>query len=52
VGLLGRKIPDLPIAAVAQAAGLTVMHYDHDYDLIAEITGSETEWVVPPGTVD
>lgn len=51
-GLRGRKIPDLLIAAVAQDAGLTVLHYDRDYDLIAEVTGQDTKWVVPPGTVD
>jgi hypothetical protein len=26
-------------------------HYDADYDLIAEITGQPTQWVVPRGTV-
>lgn len=51
-GLRGRKIPDLLIAAVAQATGLTVFHYDHDYDLIAEVTGQDTKWVVPADTVD
>jgi predicted nucleic acid-binding protein len=31
----GAKIADLLIAAAAEAAGLVVLHYDHDYDLIA-----------------
>lgn len=44
-------IPDLIIAATAEAAGLTLLHYDHDYDLIAQATGQPTEWVVPRGTV-
>lgn len=44
-------IPDLVIAATAEAAGMTVLHYDHDYDLIAEVTGQPTEWVVARGTV-
>ena len=47
----GAKIADLLIAAAAGAAGLVVLHYDHDFDLIAEITGQPTEWIVPAGTV-
>ncbi|MBF6235949.1 PIN domain nuclease [Nocardia otitidiscaviarum] len=46
------KIPDLIIAAVAEHHGLTVLHYDHDFDRIAEITGQPVEWVVPPGMAD
>jgi predicted nucleic acid-binding protein len=44
-------IPDLIIAATAEAAGLTLLHYDHDYDLIAEVTHQPAEWVVPRGSV-
>jgi predicted nucleic acid-binding protein len=47
----GVKIADLLIAAAAEAAGLAVLHYDHDFDRIAEITGQGTEWIVPAGTV-
>jgi predicted nucleic acid-binding protein len=47
----GAKIADLLIAAAAEAAGLVVLHYDHDFDLIADITGQPTEWIVPAGTV-
>ena len=47
----GAKIADLLIAAAAEAAGLVVLHYDHDFDLIAEITGQRTEWILPAGTV-
>lgn len=43
-------IPDLIIAATAESAGLIVLHYDRDYDLIAEVTGQPVEWVVPRGT--
>ncbi len=39
------------IAATAELAGLAVLHYDRDYDLIAEITGQNVEWVVPRGSV-
>jgi hypothetical protein len=44
-------LPDLLIAAVAELNGLTVIHYDADYDRIAEITGQSVEWVVPRGSV-
>jgi predicted nucleic acid-binding protein len=45
------SIPDLLIAAVAERAGLTVLHYDRDFDLIASITRQKVEWVVPPESV-
>ena len=38
------SIPDLLIAAVAERAGLCVLHYDRDYDLIASVTGQDVEW--------
>lgn len=44
------KIPDLLIAAVAERNHVTVMHYDHDFDAIAEITGQPCEWVVSRGS--
>jgi predicted nucleic acid-binding protein len=44
-------IPDLIIAAVAEAAGLTILHYDRDYDVIAQVTGQPVEWVVERGSV-
>ena len=47
----GRKIPDLLVAAAAEIADLTVLHYDSDFDHIAAVTGQATEWVVPPGTI-
>jgi predicted nucleic acid-binding protein len=47
----GVTIPDLLIAAAAEAAGLTVLHYDSDFDRIAEATGQPVEWVVPQGSV-
>lgn len=48
----GRKVPDLLIAAAAEVRGLTVLHYDSDFDQIAGITGQACEWVVPAGSVD
>jgi predicted nucleic acid-binding protein len=44
-------IADLIIAATAEAAGLTLLHYDRDYDLIAEITHQPVEWVVERGSL-
>ncbi|MFH2009320.1 MAG: PIN domain nuclease [bacterium] len=44
-------IPDLIIAAAAEASSLTVLHYDQDYDRIAEVTGQDMEWVVERGSV-
>src|ERR1700689_1204539 len=37
------SVPDLIIAAAAELAGLTVLHLDKDFDLIAEITGQPME---------
>lgn len=37
------SIPDLIIAATAGLAGLTVLHLEEDFDLIAEITGQPME---------
>jgi hypothetical protein len=48
----GRKVPDLLIAAAAEAHGLTVLHYDADFDRIAAATGQQCEWIVPAGSVD
>ena len=48
----GRKVPDLLIAATAESRGLTVLHYDADFDRIAALTGQSCEWVVPAGSVD
>lgn len=37
------SVPDLLIAATAEIAGLTVLHHDKDFDLIAEVTGQRVE---------
>lgn len=36
-------IPDLLIAAVAEARHLTVLHVDKDFELIAQVTGQPVE---------
>lgn len=48
----GRKIPDLLVAAAAEQAGLVLLHYDGDFDLIARVTGQQCQWVVPAGSID
>lgn len=48
----GRKIPDLLVAAAAEAHDLTVLHYDADFDRIAAVTGQPAEWVVEAGAVN
>ena len=45
------KHPDLLIAVAAEAAGVAVLHYDEDYDRIAEITGQPTRWLAPAGSL-
>lgn len=37
------SVPDLIIAAIAETAGLVVLHNDKDFDLIADITGQPLE---------
>jgi len=37
------SVPDLLIAAIAERAGLVVLHQDKDFDLVAQITGQATE---------
>ena len=45
------KLPDLLIAAAAEAAEVEVLHYDRDYDAIAAVTGQPTRWIAPRGSV-
>jgi predicted nucleic acid-binding protein len=47
----GVTLPDLLVAACAERAELTVLHYDADYELISSVTGQPTRWVVPRGSV-
>jgi predicted nucleic acid-binding protein len=47
----GAKIADLLIAAAAEAAQLVVLHYDHDFEVIANVTGQPVEWITGPGSI-
>lgn len=45
------SLPDLLIAAVAERSGLTVLHYDADFDIVASVTRQSVEWVAPQGSL-
>ncbi len=45
------RIPDLLIAAVAARNGLTVVHYDSDFDRIARVTGQAVRWATARGSL-
>jgi predicted nucleic acid-binding protein len=48
----GPKVVDVVIAATALVHGAEVLHYDADYDLIADAEPRlRTRWVVPRGSV-
>ena len=44
-------IPDLIIAAAAESAHMTVLHYDSDFDTIATVTNQDVEWVARRGSL-
>jgi len=44
-------LPDLLIAAAAELAELPVLHYDRDFDLIAEVTGQPVRALAPLGSL-
>ncbi len=37
------SVPDLIIAAIAESAGLVVLHNDKDFDVIADVTGQPVQ---------
>jgi predicted nucleic acid-binding protein len=48
-----RRVPptDLLIAVAAEHAGVPLLHYDADYDLIADVSELRHRWFVPRGTL-
>lgn len=42
---------DLLIAVAAESAGVPVLHYGGDFDLITEVAGIDTRWVRPQGSL-
>jgi predicted nucleic acid-binding protein len=41
------SLPDLLIAASAQTARVGVLHYDEDFDVLAEVLEFESRWIAP-----
>jgi predicted nucleic acid-binding protein len=39
-------LPDVIIAATAAEHGLTVLHYDSDFERLSEVCGAGHEWVI------
>lgn len=44
-------LQDLLVAAAAELAELPVLHYDRDFDLIAEVTGQPMRAIAPLGSL-
>jgi predicted nucleic acid-binding protein len=44
-------LTDYLTAGAAQETGAAVLHYDHDYDTLAEVMGFESVWLAPPGSL-
>jgi len=45
------RVVDYLVAAAAQEINGTVLHYDADYDLLAEVMDFESAWLAPPGSL-
>jgi predicted nucleic acid-binding protein len=48
-----RRVPpvDLLIGCSAEAAGVPLVHYDRDYERIANVSTLEDHWLLPDGTL-
>jgi predicted nucleic acid-binding protein len=48
-----QRIPivDYLLAAAAQQLGAAVIHYDRDYDTLAEVMEFDSVWLAPAGTI-
>ena len=49
-----QRIPivDCMVAATAQELGSAVLHYDGDYDTLAEVMEFESVWLAPAGSLE
>lgn len=43
---------DYLVAATAQELGAAVLHYDRDYDKLAEVMEFESRWLAPAGSLE
>lgn len=46
------SLVDCLLAASAERVSLIVLHYDHDFELIAAVTNQPVDWIVPRGSAD
>ena len=46
------SLVDALVAAIAEARHLIVLHYDSDFELVADITGQAHQWIVERGSAD
>jgi predicted nucleic acid-binding protein len=44
-------VVDYLVAATAQEMGAAVLHYDRDYDTLAEVMEFESIWLAPAGAL-
>jgi predicted nucleic acid-binding protein len=44
-------IVDYVVAAAAQESGSAVLHYDSDYETLAEVMAFESVWLAPAGSI-
>jgi len=45
------KWQDIVVAAAAESADVSVLHYDKDFDWIVRITGQAMRWLAPTGSL-
>jgi len=45
------NIADLLIAACAADAAIGVLHYDEDFDRLADVLAFESRWIAPRGSL-
>lgn len=46
------SLVDALVAAVAESRDLIVLHDDADFDVVSELTGQPTQWIVERGSAD
>jgi predicted nucleic acid-binding protein len=48
-----RRVPpvDLAIGVAAEQAGVTLLHYDRDYERLARVSALRQRWFVPDGAL-
>ncbi len=46
------SLVDALVAAIAETRDLTILHYDADFELVSDLTGQPSQWVVEPGSAD